>query len=301
MVNSGFRLECFDLYQLKIETMKNLKQRFALIIGLLVAGVITISAQSFEGKATYQSARKMNGFAFKGEGMTPEMEEQIKQKMAKQFQKEYELTFNLNESIWKEVESLGGGPATASANGMMIQVASTGDGVTYKNTSEKLFMQETEVFGKAFLVKDELEPREWEMTQETKKIGQYTAYKAVFTDYRESMSMSFSSEDEENQMEKTIDTIRIEAWYTPEIPVSQGPTSYWGLPGLIMEISDGSMSYVCTKVTLNPEDKVKIKKPSKGKKVTRAELRAISEEKTQEMMKKYSNGGGDVHIKIGRG
>ena len=113
-----------------------------------------------------------------------------------------------------------------------------------------------DVFGKPFLVKDELEPREWELTQETKKIGNYTAYKAIYTDYREGMSMSFNSEEGENEMETVIDTIKIEAWYTPEIPVSQGPTTYWGLPGLIMEVNDGSMSYVCTKVILNPEDEV---------------------------------------------
>lgn len=282
--------------------MKNLKQRITLIIGLFIAGIITIYAQSFEGKATYQSARKMQGFAFKGEGMTPEMEEQIKQQMSKQFQKEYELTFNLNESIWKEAESLNGGPAVASAGGMVIEVANSGDGLTYKNTSENLFMQETEVFGKPFLVKDELEPREWELTQETKKIGSYTAYKAIYTDLREGMSMSFNSDTDENQMETTVDTIRIEAWYTPEIPVSQGPVGYWGLPGLIMEINDGSMSYVCTKVVLNPEEKIKIKKPSKGKAVTRAELEKITEEKTQEMMKKFKNGGdGEIEIRIGRG
>lgn len=281
--------------------MKKLGQRITLMLGLIVAGMITLSAQNFEGKAIYQSARKMSGLGFKGEGMTPEMEEQLKQQMAQQFQREYELTFNLSESVWKEAESLGGGPATAAAGGMVIQMSTVGGGLTYKNTSENLFMQESDVFGKPFLVKDELEPREWELTQETKKIGNYTAYKAIFTDYREGMSMSFNSEEDENQMETVIDTIQIEAWYTPEIPVSQGPTNYWGLPGLIMEVNDGSMSYVCTKVILNPEEKVKIKRPSKGKEVTREELRAITEEKTQEMMKKYSNGGGDVQIKIGRG
>ena len=281
--------------------MKKLGQRITLILGLFVAGMITLSAQNFEGKAIYQSARKMNGFGFKGEGMTPEMEEQLKQQMAKQFQREYELTFNLSESVWKEAESLGGGPATASSGGMVIQMSTVGGGLTYKNTSENLFMQESDVFGKPFLVKDVLEPREWELTQETKKIGNYTAYKAIYTDFREGMSMSFNSEEDENEMETVIDTIQIEAWYTPEIPVSQGPTNYWGLPGLIMEVNDGSMSYVCTKVILNPEEKVKIKRPSKGKEVTREELRVITEEKTQEMMKKYSNGGGDVQIKIGRG
>jgi len=282
--------------------MKNLKQRISITIGLFVAGIITVSAQNFEGKAVYQSARKMSGFEFKGEGMTPEMQEQLKQQMAKQFQREYELTFNLTESVWKEAESLGGGPATASAGGVVIQTSFAGAaGSTYKNTAEELFLQESDVFGKPFLVKDVLEPREWELTQETKKIGNYTAYKAIYTRISESVAFSFSSDGEDEEPEKTMDTTKIEAWYTPEIPVSQGPTSYWGLPGLIMELSDGSISYVCTKVTLNPEGGVKIKRPTKGKEVTREELRAITEEKTQEMMNKYKNGGGDVQIKIGRG
>jgi len=274
-----------------------------MILGLLVAVIITIHAQSFEGKAVYQSARKMDGFSFKGEGMTPEMQEQIKQQMTKQFQKEYELTFNLNESVWKEAESLGsGGMATASAGGMVIQMSTSGGGLTYKNTAENLYMQESDVFGKPFLVKDVLEPREWEITLETKKIGQYTAYKAIYTDYRESTSISFNSEDEENESDTYIDTIRIEAWYTPEIPVSQGPTTYWGLPGLIMELSDGKTSYVCTKVILNPEEKINIKRPSKGKEVTREELKLLTEEKTKEMMQKYQNGGkGSIQIKMGNG
>jgi GLPGLI family protein len=33
--------------------------------------------------------------------------------------------------------------------------------------------------------------------------------------------------------------VTITAWYTPEIPVSQGPEGYWGLPGLILEVNDG--------------------------------------------------------------
>ena len=281
--------------------MENIIKGLCLSFVIFLTSSFTLSAQQFEGKAIYQSARKMGDFSIKAEGMNPEMEAQIKQQMSKQFQKEYELTFNLTESIWKEEESLGGGPATTSSGGMMIQVQSAGGGLTYKNTAENLFMQETEVFGKPFLVKDELEPKEWELTQESKKIGNYTAYKAIYTDYREGMSMSFNSDEDQNEMEKVIDTIKIEAWYTPDIPVSQGPSNFWGLPGLIMEVNDGSMSYVCTKVILNPEDKIKIKRPNKGKEVTREELRIITEEKTQEMMKKYSNGNGEVTIKIGRG
>ena len=32
-------------------------------------------------------------------------------------------------------------------------------------------------------------------------------------------------------------TIEVTAWYTPEIPINQGPADYWGLPGLILEVN----------------------------------------------------------------
>lgn len=286
--------------------MKNISKQLFLILGILTATFIVGTAQDFQGIATYQSSRSMEGFSFKGDGMTPAMEKQIMAKMKQQFQKEYELKFNLTESEWSEVESLNGGPTSASAGGTMITISAGGGGVTYKNTAENLFLQETEVFSKPFLVQDQLENRDWELTDETKKIGEYTVYKAIYTDIRESRTLSLSSmSDGENSEESaepqvSMDTTQITAWYTPQIPVSQGPDDYWGLPGLIMELSDGRMSYACTKVILNPEKGVKIKKPRKGKKVTREELRAETDAKMAEMAEKFSSGGKEgIKIKIG--
>jgi len=288
--------------------MKNLKKQITLIIGIMVATVITINAQNFQGYATYQSSRKMDNMTMKFEGMTPAMEAQIKEQMKKQFQREYELKFNLTESVWNEAESLDGGPEAAASGGGMrvVTMSAGGGGVTYKNTAENLFLQETEVFSKPFLVSDELEPREWEITNETKQIGNYTAQKAIFTDIRESRVISLTSTSEGDKTKEDaepsvrMDTIRIEAWYTPQIPVSQGPENYWGLPGLIMEVNDGTTTYICTKVVLNPEEGVKIKRPSKGKKVNREELRAEIDAKMAEMGEKFSSGGkGGATFRIG--
>lgn len=33
------------------------------------------------------------------------------------------------------------------------------------------------------------------------------------------------------------------AWYCPEIPISDGPYKFWGLPGLIMQIADSEKNY----------------------------------------------------------
>ncbi|KYG83768.1 GLPGLI family protein [Roseivirga echinicomitans] len=279
--------------------MKKLKKTVMLLLGILTAGTLTLNAQNFQGIATYQSARKMGNMSIKGDGMSPEMEKQLQESLKKQMQKEYELKFNLTESTWAEVESLEGAPA-AAAGGVVMRISSN-SGTKYKNTADNLFLNETEVFSKPFLVESELKNREWQLTNETKKIGNYTAQKAIFSEIVERTVISFDNDDKESKV--TSDTINIEAWFTPEIPVSQGPDDFWGLPGLIMEISDGKITYLCTKVVLNPEEGVKIKKPSKGKKVTPEELKVIRDEKTKEMMEKYSQGsngdGKSFTIKIG--
>lgn len=266
---------------------------------LMVAG-IGASAQDFQGIATYQSSRKMDNFKLSGEGMSPEVQEQLKQQLMKQFQKEYTLTFNLSESLWKEAESLDGGPATATAGGMVIRAVSAGGGLTYMNSGENLYLQESEVFGKQFLVKDELEPREWQITSETKKIGEYTAYKALFNDIRESRSININSTNDTDSTSTTVrtDTIQVEAWFTPDIPVSKGPEEFWGLPGLILELKNGNVTYLCTELKINPADGVEIKRPSKGKEVTREELREEIDAKTMEMQQRF-NGKGSMKMRVG--
>ncbi len=60
----------------------------------------------------------------------------------------------------------------------------------------------------------------WKITNETKKIGEYTVQKAE-SDYLLKYFPSYG---------------KIIAWFTYEIPVEIGPENYKGLPGLIMEI-----------------------------------------------------------------
>ena len=65
--------------------------------------------------------------------------------------------------------------------------------------------------------------------------------------------------------------------------MSQGPEKYWGLPGLILEVSDGKTVILCSKVVINPKDKVAIKAPAKGKEVTQNEYDEIVIKKVEEM------------------
>jgi GLPGLI family protein len=75
----------------------------------------------------------------------------------------------------------------------------------------------------------------------------------------------------------------IEAWYTLQIPVSNGPAEYWGLPGLILEVSAGDTTMLCSKIILNPKDKVAIVAPDKGKEITKNDYQKTIQEKMLEM------------------
>jgi GLPGLI family protein len=86
--------------------------------------------------------------------------------------------------------------------------------------------------------------------------------------------------------------VEVTAWYTMQIPVSQGPGEYWGLPGLILEVSADKTTILCSKIVLNPAEKEVIETPSKGKEVTQKEYNDIMKKKIEEMREMYGGRGG---------
>ncbi|WP_237332476.1 GLPGLI family protein [Zobellia amurskyensis] len=179
----------------------------------------------------------------------------------------------------------------------------TSGGDLYKNIKEEQYLVKNDLFGKIFLIDDKLEKLDWKLESETRQIGNYTAFKAtaIKTIKRPNMRAIFrrpndddKKESEKKEEEFVIKEVEIVAWYTPEIPVNQGPSEYWGLPGLILAVSDDITTIVCSQITLNPSEKVDIKAPTKGKKVTQAEYDEISQEKMKDMRENFRNrrGGG---------
>jgi GLPGLI family protein len=94
----------------------------------------------------------------------------------------------------------------------------------------------------------------------------------------------------------------ITAWYCPEIPINQGPENYWGLPGLILEVSDGKTIILCSKIVMNSKDKVEIKPVAKGKEVSQTEYNEIIKKKMEEMqeMNAGPGGGNRMQFRMGR-
>ena len=286
---------------------------------LIVFCISSISfAQDFQGKAYYQTKTTIDMDDFGGRDMSPERKKQIQERMKSFLEKQYILTFNKEESIYKEDEKLEA--PGAGGRGFGGFGSSLSGGPKYKNVKSKELLQDQEFFGKQFLIKDELKNLEWKMGTETKQIGQYTCFKATATktvdqfDWR-SMRRRNPRENEKKESKtatdstKTTDkadansddpmseievpkTIEVVAWYTPQIPINQGPDDYWGLPGLILEVTADRTIILCTKIVMNPEEKEDIEKPRKGDVVTQEEYTKIITKKMEEMREMYGGRGG---------
>lgn len=231
-------------------------------------------SQDFQGKAIYVFNNSFADEDWSKKNMSASETRMWKSKLSEAARSTYELRFTLTESNWLEIESLSidGGKKEFGWN-------ESKDGLLYKSLVDNKYLLETEVFDKAFLVTDHLALPQWELTNETKNIGNYKVQKALWKIDKEVMVFG----EEKPQ----IKTDQIVAWFSPEIPIANGPKQYWGLPGLILELQDGAITYICQKIEINTNT-VEITKPNKGQKVNKAELEQIIKDKTEEIYKKYN-------------
>ncbi|MFV8369101.1 GLPGLI family protein [Flavobacterium sp. LB2R40] len=290
---------------------------FALVV--TVVSFMGLHAQEFQGMAIYESKTSTSDFKTRMEGnkeMTPDMQKRIEESMKKMFEKTFILNFDKSASIYKEEEKLD--TPGQGAGGMRMMMSMTGGGGTYyKNVKEKSYTIDKEFMGKEFLIKDSLPNLQWKMEVETRVIGGYNCFKATAvrvaskTDFR-----NFRPKKEDIAIPKSVDSNKktslldalempketiITAWYTPEIPVNQGPENYWGLPGLILEVNDGKTVILCSKVVLNPKVKTEIKAATKGKVTTQKEFDETVLKKMEEFrdMNQGRGENGGMRIRIG--
>jgi len=261
-----------------------------LLTTLILFCSLIINGQNFTGKAIYKTSIK-SSFSFdedENSTMSDDMKKQLQAQLHKMNQKTFILNFDQKTSSYKE-EIILDVPKPQVGGGDIVMMSFGGSGnasVYFKNIKEKRFSNQTEIMGKRFLVKDKLPEYKWELSSETKNIGNYTCYKATFTEEVENIQMTFDIG--EAKEEKKKETIITTAWYTPQISVANGPGNYQGLPGLILEINDGKKIIVCTEIILKPFEKNTIKEPKKGKVISQNKFLKIQKQKTDEMMERLN-------------
>jgi GLPGLI family protein len=263
----------------------------------LLFSAVRLRAQEFQGVATFQSKTKFE-VSLDSSSMNSPMQKQIEEMLKKQMEKTFKLTFDQFESIYKEDESLA--PPQPSG-GMFFQISSGSDDL-YKNLKRNQYTESKDFLGQLFLIKDSIQKFDWQLSPETKQIGSYLCFKASYDRPIEESSFGIVIlEEEEQEAQPKFRTIT--AWYTPQIPVSNGPGQFGGLPGLILELQDGETNILCSQIVINPNDRVKIKEPNKVKEVSLSEFEAIRVAKYKEMQENSGRPGkGGEHgitIKIG--
>ena len=291
-------------------------------VSVLFAFITANAQKDFQGMAVYESKTSTSDFKARMEGnkdITPEMQKMIEERMKKMFEKTFILNFDKSASIYKEEEKLET-PGQQGGGMRMMTSFMGGGGTYYKNVKDKSYTVDKEFMGKEFLVKDSLKTYNWRMEGETREIGGYMCYKATTvipaskTDFRNFRAKKEGekkdeAKSEENKEKKTsfldeLDLpkeITITAWYSPEIPINQGPEGYWGLPGLILEVNDGKTTILCSKIVLNAKEKADIKAPTNGKEVSQAEYDETVTKKMEEMMEmNQGQGRGGMQIRMGR-
>lgn len=122
------------------------------------------------------------------------------------------------------------------------------DLLAQQSTSQKSIYEET------YLVTDSLRQIHWRFTNESREIAGYECRRA-------------------NAL--VLDSIYVVAFYTDQIPVSGGPESFTGLPGMILGVAlpHENVTYFATKVDDRPVSLKELAVPNKGKAVNYRELR----------------------------
>lgn len=124
---------------------------------------------------------------------------------------------------------------------------------TYTDLNTNISTTNKKVFDETFLVRDTARKINWKITEETREIAGYTCRRA-------------------NAI--VMDSIYVVAFYSDEIPVSGGPESFTGLPGMILGLAlpHENVTWFATKVTDMPVAETTLKVPVKGKPVNSAKL-----------------------------
>jgi GLPGLI family protein len=235
----------------------------------------------FYAKAVYITKQKME-LGNWGNRLSEAQKKQVAERLKNRLEKTYILSFNKTTSNFYEEEKIDALSGATDSWGKNFT-----PGEQFKNIKTKELTQNQELYGKRFLVKDSLIALDWKLTGETKNIGKYVVSKAVTMIPKKDLKWYDFSWDMLKQADKpveeqTLSLVEVEAWYTMQVPVSHGPMEYWGLPGLILEVSAENTTVLCSKLVINPKDTVEIEAPKKGTEVNKTEYRAIVMKKMKE-------------------
>ena len=238
--------------------------RRIITLAVLLAAGLTTMGQVKGYQCTYQEKLNLNGQLEKMDGV--ENAGEIMDAISSFLQKRksyYTLTFADGKSLFEKNTAI-----SDDDFGMGNMVP-----VIYVDFGKQEQTAQYNFYGRNFYVVDSLKQNEWAFGNESREICGMHCTKATLT----------------------TDSMTADVWFSAETPIPAGPQYFYGLPGLVVEVSMGPVTYTLTEIkALDKESK--LKQPTKGKKVTDEEFKAIVEEKMKSM--NFGGGSNDEHTFI---
>jgi GLPGLI family protein len=150
------------------------------------------------------------------------------------------LAFSKDQTLFLPEES------TDNSNSFLNDPMSKQVNKIFTDLSTGTSITQKAVYEDNFLVKDSVRKINWKITDENREIAGYACRRA-------------------NAL--IMDSIYVVAFYTDQIPVSGGPESFTGLPGMILGVAlpHENISWFATKVTDRAVTPNELKAPVKGK------------------------------------
>ncbi|MBW4889443.1 GLPGLI family protein [Mucilaginibacter sp. HMF5004] len=159
------------------------------------------------------------------------------------------LTFSKDRTMFTPIE-----PEVMLPNNFGSPMAEQNNTI-YTDLANKLITSNKNVFEDKYLLKDSVRKINWKITSETRDIAGFHCRRA-------------------NAL--VLDSVYVVAFYTDQIPVSGGPESFAGLPGMILGVAipHENITWFATKVTDVAVTDKALTPPAKGKPTTVKQLSA---------------------------
>ncbi len=186
------------------------------------------------------------------------------------------MTFNKDEFSFLLQERIKNDQPTEKGGARVVFTACND---FYANIPEQYTLGEFDLGNKKYAIRDSLKTLDWKISNEKKEVMGYEVRKAT----------------------AIYDSItKVEAWYAPKLAYKNGPSQYWGLPGLILEADEYNdygnqnivkVHYIAVLIEPHPKS-AKIKRFEKLEQITQEEYDAKLEE-MQKTWKEMHNDGVD--------
>lgn len=234
-----------------------INQIIAACLLFFIAQVANAQNARFTTQGTIEFEKRINMYAliraeikkYPNESYYPRMFEEY-QKNQPQFKTlKSVLTFSKDQTLFKPEEV----SLAQSNNYWNDYPAAQQNNTILTNATAGTSISQKKVYEETYLVKDSTRKINWKITNEIKNIAGYDCRRANAV---------------------IMDSIYVVAFYTEEIPVSSGPESFTGLPGMILGVAlpYEHITWFATKVTDIPITDDKIKAPIKGKPLNATQL-----------------------------